>query len=198
MSRGRVCKYDESMKALILLAEGCEEMEAVIVMDTLRRGGVTVKAAGLSAGPVTASRGVVLHPDVALDDLSDAKNYDVLILPGGLPGTDALREDSRVRDLLLAYSGDASKRVAAICAAPTILDGLGLLEGRRFTCYPALKETCSGGGIWLDEKVVQDDRLITSQGPGTSFDFALRILAALAGKEAAAEVAEGMLVTCPG
>lgn len=197
MSREWERKYDVSMKALILLAEGCEEMEAVIVMDTLRRGGVSVKAAGLNAGPITASRGVVLHPDVALNDLSDAKDYDVLILPGGLPGTEALREDSRVRDLLLAYSGDPSKRVAAICAAPTVLDGLGLLEGRGFTCYPALKETCSGGGIWLDETVVQDDRLITSQGPGTSFAFALAILAALGGKEAAESVAEGMLVGCP-
>ena len=182
------------MNALILLADGCEEMEAVILLDTLRRGGVEVVGAGLKAGPLTASRGVVITPDVPLDDLEGAKDFDVLILPGGLPGTEALREDPRVRDLLLAYFGDAGKWVAAICAAPTVLDGLGLLEGRPFTCYPALKERCTGGGTWLDQAVVEDGNLITSQGPGTAFVFALRILARLAGEDAAREVADGMLV----
>ncbi|MCC5845418.1 MAG: DJ-1/PfpI family protein [Verrucomicrobia bacterium] len=182
------------MKALILLAAGCEEMEAVIVMDTLRRGGVEVVAAGLAEGPLTASRGVVITPDIALDALENAKDFDVLILPGGLPGTEALREDPRVRDLLLAYTGDATRRVAAVCAAPTVLDGLGLLEGLQFTCYPGLKARCAGGGTWVDAAVVEDGNLITSQGPGTSFAFALRILERLAGGDAAGEVAAGMLV----
>jgi 4-methyl-5(b-hydroxyethyl)-thiazole monophosphate biosynthesis len=182
------------MKALILLAEGCEEMEAVILMDTLRRGGVEVTAAGLTEGPVTASRGVVLVPDVLLDDLENPKDFDMLVLPGGLPGTERLREDLRVRDLLLAYFADTAKRVAAVCAAPTVLDAHGLLEGRRFTCYPALKDRCAGGGDWVNAPVVKDGNLITSQGPGTSFAFALTLVEALAGSEAAKSVADGMLV----
>lgn len=185
------------MKALILLAEGCEEMEAVILMDTLRRGGVTVVGAGLKAGALTASRGVVITPDIALDDLENAKEFDVLVLPGGLPRTEALREDVRVRDLLCAYMGDGDKRVAAMCAAPIVLDGLGLLEGRRFTCYPALRDRCAGGGSWVDATVVEDGDLMTSQGPGTAFAFALAVLARLAGEAAAREVAAGMLVRYP-
>jgi 4-methyl-5(b-hydroxyethyl)-thiazole monophosphate biosynthesis len=185
------------MKALVLLAEGCEEMEAVIVMDTLRRGGVEVVGAGLAEGPLTASRGVVLLPDTALDALENAKEFDVLILPGGLPGTEALREDLRVRDLLMAYMGNPAKRVAAVCAAPTVLDGLGLLEGKRFTCYPGLKDRCTGGGTWVDAAVVEDETLITSQGPGTSFAFALRILERLSGADAARDVAAGMLIDRP-
>lgn len=185
------------MKALILLADGCEEMEAVIVIDTLRRAGVEVTAAGLAEGPVTASRGVTLLPDCALDKLEGAKDFDVLILPGGLPGTERLREDLRVRDLVLAYRADASKRVAAICASPTVLDVNGCLDGHRFTCYPALKDQCEGGGHWVNEPVVLDGNLITSQGPGTSFAFALALVEALAGEEAARTVAEGMLVGHP-
>lgn len=183
------------MNALVILPEGCEEMEAVIVMDVLRRAGVAVTGAGLGEGPLTASRGVVIVPDAALDGLEDAKGYDVLVLPGGLPGTERMREDVRVRDLLRAYFAEKGKRVAAICAAPTVLDGLGLLEGRRFTCYPSLRERCTGGGTWVDAPVVEDGRLITSQGPGTAFVFALRIVARLAGEAAAREVAAGMLVS---
>jgi 4-methyl-5(b-hydroxyethyl)-thiazole monophosphate biosynthesis len=186
--------YTFPMNALILLAPGCEEMEAVIVIDTLRRGGVRVVAAGLEAGPLTASRGVVLVPDLPLDAVEDAKNFQMLILPGGLPGTKALQADPRVRDLLAAYLNDPAKTVAAICAAPTVLDGFGWLDGREFTCYPGQRGALVSAAGWRPQEVVEDGNLITSQGPGTSFRFALALLRRLAGEAAAREVARGMLV----
>lgn len=180
-------------RVLVLLAPGCEEMEAVISMDVLRRGGVEVVAAGLEEGVLRASRDVKLEPDVSLDMLTDAKDYDVLLLPGGLPGTEALRADLRVRDLLLHFFRHPEKSVAAICAAALVLEEHGLLEGRTFTSYPTAREKISGG-TWLDEPVVVDGDLITSQGPGTAFEFALTLVERLVDKETRESVAAGMLV----
>lgn len=179
--------------ALILLAPGCEEMEAVILIDTLRRGGVEVCAAGLTSDVLTASRGVRLLPDCSLDELEAPKGFDSLVLPGGLPGTEALREDLRVRDLLRAYAASETQWITAICAAPTVLAAHGLLEGKRYTCYPGLKDRIEQG-TWVDEAVVEDGRIITSQGPGTSFACALHLLTRLADMETARSVAAGMLV----
>lgn len=179
--------------ACILLAPGCEEMEAVITMDVLRRGGVRVVAAGLAGpGVFEASREVRLAPDVSLDALEGAKDFDVLILPGGLPGTEALRADPRVRDLLMHYANDPDKRVASICAAALVLDAHGLLEGRKFTCYPGVAEKIASG-TRLDDRVVEDGNLVTSQGPGTAMAFALTLVERLTDRETRDRVAEGML-----
>jgi 4-methyl-5(b-hydroxyethyl)-thiazole monophosphate biosynthesis len=167
-------------------------MEAVITMDVLRRGGVEVVAAGLQAGVVQASRDVKLMPDVPLDDCRDAKEFDVLILPGGLPGTEALREDVRVRDLVLHYMNAPEKLMASICAAALVLDRHGLLEGRTFTCYPKFREDIQAGS-WRDEVVVTDGDLITSQGPGTAMAFALTLVERLVDRATRDEVAAGML-----
>lgn len=179
-------------KALVLLAPGCEEMEAVIVLDVLRRAGIETVAAGLQAGMFEASRGVKLTPDTGLDDLAGAKAFDLLVLPGGMPGTLALREDLRVRDLLLYYFQAPGKLVGAICAAALVLDAHGLLEGRRFTCYPATAREIQGG-TRLDDRVVIDGNLITSQGPGTAMAFALALVNQLMGDETRDQVASGML-----
>ncbi len=178
-------------KALVLLAPGCEEMEAVIIIDVLRRAGINVCAAGLEAGVLTASRGVRLLPDVALDDLADAKDYDVIVLPGGMPGTMALRADLRVRDLLLWYQS-AGRLVAAICAAPLVLDAHGLLDGKTYTCYPGADKEIQGG-TRRNQAVVEDGNLVTSMGPGTAIDFALTLVRRLAGAEAEKSVAAGLL-----
>jgi len=178
---------------LVLLAPGCEEMEAVILIDTLRRGGITVCAAGLEPGVLTASRGVKLEPDLPLDQVPAPKDFDVLALPGGLPGTEALLADPRVRDLLRAYASSPSKRIAAICAAPMVLDACGLLENKSFTCYPSLRGKIRQGR-WLDQPVVEDGLLITSQGPGTAFAFALFLLDRLSGPETTRDVAKGLLL----
>lgn len=181
------------MKALVLMAPGLEEMEAVITIDTLRRAGAYVVAAGLESGVLTASRDVKIEPDIPLDELTDAKEFDVLILPGGMGGTLALRDDVRVRDLLLSYSQADHKVVAAICAASLVLDRAGILEGKSFTCYPTVAKDIEGG-TWIDEAVVVDGQLITSQGPGTAFAFALTIIETFLGAEARQQVAEGMLL----
>lgn len=182
-----------SPSACVLLAPGCEEIEAVITLDVLRRGGVRVVAAGLEGANVfSASRDVKLAPDIALDDLQDAKAFDVIVLPGGLPGTEALRADTRVRDLLMHYTNAPEKLVASICAAALVLDAHGLLEGRRFTCYPGVVDRVEGGR-WVDEPVVEDGDLLTSQGPGTAMAFALTLLERLTDQETRDRVAEGML-----
>ncbi|GAB4115620.1 MAG: DJ-1/PfpI family protein [Sideroxydans sp.] len=166
-------------KALILFADGSEELEAVTVINILRRGDIEVTVAGLTAGPLRGSRGTVLLPDTTVDKVRGA-DFDLIVLPGGQPGTDRLRADARVI-LLLQQMAQQGKQVAAICAAPSVLAQAGLLDGRRATCYPGS----------LDEfpavqrqttAVVEDGKLITSRGPGTAMDFALTLLEHLTSK----------------
>ncbi|MCK9530929.1 MAG: DJ-1/PfpI family protein, partial [Gammaproteobacteria bacterium] len=115
-------------RVLVPLAPGCEELEAVTVIDLLRRAGIEVLSAGLEDGPVTASRGVVLVPDTTLD-AALRQDFDMVVLPGGGPGSDRLNDDPRVVSLLKRMA-DAGRYTAAICAAPKVLATAGLLEGR--------------------------------------------------------------------
>lgn len=172
-------------KVLVLLAQGCEEVEAVTIIDILRRAEVEVVSAGLDEQPVRASHGVTLLPDTTLD-LAMNQSFDMVVLPGGLPGTFHLRDDKRVIGLVqqMAQQG---KYVAAICAAPSVLATAGLLNGRRATCYP----TCLDGFPKVDLQttaVVEDGKLITSRGPGTAMDFALTLVERLTGKAKRQEV----------
>ena len=174
-------------KVLVPLAQGCEELEAVTIIDLLRRAGVTVVTAGLDHGPVTASRGVRLVPDTDLDAaLND--DYDMVVLPGGSGGADRLDNDPRIGALLRKMAGD-KKYTAAICAAPRVLAHAGLLEGRAATAYPGhLDEMKLANTRITDEAVVIDGRVITSRAPGTAMDFALELVEILAGKEKRTEV----------
>ena len=172
-------------KVLVLLAQGCEEIEAVTVIDILRRAGIEVTSAGLDDLPVLASRGVVLLADTTLD-LAQHQDFDMIVLPGGLPGTDNLRADQRLIALLQKMARQG-KYVAAICAAPSVLAAAGLLDGRKATCYP----TCLDNFPKVDLQtaaVVEDGKLITSRGPGTAMDFALTLVEQLAGKTKRSEV----------
>lgn len=178
-------------KALIPLAEGCEEMEAVIVVDTLRRAGWDVTTAGLEPGLVTASRGVMLQPDTTWNAV-DPTDFDLLIMPGGGPGTARLKADVRVLETARVFAA-AGKWLAAICAAPLVLHAAGVLEGRKATCYPGVEEGLDGVA-WLDDRVVVDGHIVTSRGPGTAFEFALALIRLLEGETAARSVGEGMLV----
>jgi 4-methyl-5(b-hydroxyethyl)-thiazole monophosphate biosynthesis len=178
-----------SKRVLVPLAEGFEEIEAVTVIDVLRRAEVEVVAAGLEAGAVRGSRGVVVTPDAPLSEVAD-EDFDAVVLPGGGPGSHALAADERVGALLKRHSTEG-RVVAAICAAPGIvLAPLGLLEGKRASGYPGLKEKVPG---WVDEPVVRDGDLITSQGPGTAMAFALSLVEALVGAEKADEVGAAAL-----
>ena len=167
---------------LVPLAQGCEELEAVTVVDLLRRAGIEVITAGLDAQPVHASRGVTLLPDMSLDAAMQLE-FDMIVLPGGLPGADHLRDDPRVIDLLKKMAA-ADKYTAAICAAPRVLAHAGLLDGKRATSFPGALDVAAVPGIEYQEApVVTDGKVITSRGPGTAMDFALTLIETLAGKQ---------------
>ena len=167
---------------LVPLAQGCEELEAVTVVDLLRRAGIDVITAGLDAQPVHASRGVTLLPDMSLDAALQLE-FDMVVLPGGLPGADHLRDDPRVIDLLKKMAA-ADRYTAAICAAPRVLAHAGLLDGKRATSFPGALDVDTVPGIEYQEApVVVDGKVITSRGPGTAMDFALTLIEILAGKQ---------------
>lgn len=177
---------------LIPLAQGCEELEAVTIIDLLRRAGIDVVSAGLDTSPVTASRGVKLIPDTTLDEALK-RDFDMVVLPGGMPGAKNLEEDQRVRDLLVKMA-NSEKFTAAICAAPRVLASAGLLDGRQATSYPGFLDKMKVPGMtYRTDPVAQDGRIITSRGPGTAMDFALALIEALAGRGRRDEVEAGLV-----
>ncbi|MCU7834129.1 MAG: DJ-1/PfpI family protein [gamma proteobacterium symbiont of Taylorina sp.] len=181
---------------IIPIATGCEELEAVTIIDLLRRADIDVTTVSLDTGsqvdPVTASRGVVLIPDMTLDDAIQ-KNYDMLVLPGGLPGADYLDKDQRIHNLLKKMAAE-NKYTAAICAAPKILAHANLLEGKAATSYPGFLDKMELATTQIkNDAVVCDGKIITSRGPATAMEFALILIETLAGKEKRKEVAAGLL-----
>lgn len=181
-------------KAVVLLAEGFEEIEALTIIDILRRAGVDVTTAGVGAGEITGAHGVTVRADVLLDCAPE--DADAVILPGGMPGSERLAAPE-VGDLVKRYAG-AGKIVAAICAAPAVaLAPTGVLEGRRVTCYPGFEAAFPDSAIPREDAVVEDGRLITSRGPGTAHRFALRLVERLVDAETAAQLRAGMLWNHP-
>lgn len=179
-------------RALVIVAEEAEEMEVVITVDVLRRAQVEVDVAGLEGpGVVRCSRGVKLEPDLALADARGP--YDVVILPGGLGGVRRLSASAAVGALLREREASGA-RVAAICAAPAALVEHGVFRGRRMTSHPSAQAAVAGHGALLDDRVVVDGSLVTSQGPGTAFEFALALVRELVGEAKAQEIAPGMIL----
>lgn len=177
-------------KVLVPLAQGCEEIEAVTVIDILRRANIEVLSAGLDAHPVRASRGTVLVPDTTLDEAIKL-SYDMIVLPGGQPGTNNLKADARIITLL-RHMAQQGKQIAAICAAPSILASAGLLDGRRATSFPGALNGFAKVQL-QSTAVVEDGHIITSRGPGTAIDFALQLVERLAGKAKRDEVEAGLV-----
>lgn len=177
-------------KVLVLLAQGCEEIEAVTVIDVLRRAGIEAVSAGLNDLPVRASRGVMLLPDTTLDAVL-GQDFDMIVLPGGQPGTDNLKADKRIITLLqkMAQQG---KYIAAICAAPSVLATAGLLDGRKATSYPTCLDDFPKVNLQT-AAIVEDGKLITSRGPGTAMDFALTLVERLVGHTKRQEVEAGLV-----
>ncbi len=178
-------------RALVPLAEGFEDIEAVTVVDVLRRGGVEVVTASIhDSREVTSAHGIVLRSDALFDDVAD-ESFDAVVLPGGGAGTDNLMKSEAVNDRLRRQK-DEGRLICAICAAPTVLVEAGVLEpGQHVTCYP----TCS---VDLDRPcanvpVVADGNVITGQAPGAATLFALVVLQALSGEKVAQKVARGMV-----
>ncbi|HEY5653479.1 MAG TPA: DJ-1 family glyoxalase III [Pontiella sp.] len=180
------------MRVLVPIANGCEEMEAVIIIDTLRRAEIDVTTAGLSAGIVEASRGVKFAPDTTWDQINP-NDFDALVLPGGVGGTMALCEHGGVQQALRDFDAKG-KWIGAICAAALVLNAAGILVGKKFTCYPGVEENLPSDVQPVDTDVVVDGHLITSQGPGTAFEFALKLIAECRCPNIAATVRAGLLL----
>jgi 4-methyl-5(b-hydroxyethyl)-thiazole monophosphate biosynthesis len=176
-----------SQRVLVPLAQGCEELEAVTIIDLLRRAGIEVITAGLDTQPVRGSRGTVLIPDTSLDEVM-TQAFDMVVLPGGLPGADHLEADVRIQQLLInMYESD--RYIAAICAAPKVLASAGLLQGKQVTCFPGVLDGADiEGMIVKTDPVVQDGKVITSRGPGTAMDFSLLLIESLVGRDKRDEV----------
>lgn len=179
-------------RVLVPLAEGFEELEAVTIVDLLRRAGVDVVSAGLSPGPVKASRGTVIVPDATLDEAL-TQDWDMVVLPGGMPGAKHLNEDPRIKALLRKMA-ESGKFTGAICAAPMVLAEAGLLSGKRATSYPGFVDRMNLPDVtYVNEAVVQDGKVITSRGPGTAMDFALTLIEALVGRARREDVEAALL-----
>lgn len=169
-------------KVLIPLAMGFEDLEAITVVDLLRRAEIEVVTAGLVPGPVTGSRGTVVIPDSTLD-AERGRDFDMIVLPGGMPGAKHLDADSRVHEVLHRHQAEG-RFIAAICAAPKILAGAGLLNGHAATGYPGSLDAVAFPRVRvLEDPVVVDGKVVTSRGPGTAMDFALRLVELLVGSD---------------
>ncbi|SEP76436.1 4-methyl-5(b-hydroxyethyl)-thiazole monophosphate biosynthesis [Ectothiorhodospira magna] len=181
-------------RILIPLANGCEEVEAVTLIDLLRRADFQVVTAGLEDGPVTGAHGIVLMPDQPLEQ-AQHDTYDLIVLPGGLPGSDHLDNDPRIHALVNKLHGEG-RYVAAICAAPKVLARAGLLAGRRATAYPTVLEGMALADTQLTGQPVEvDGTIVTSRSPGTAMEFALALIELLAGADKRKQV-EDPLCRC--
>jgi 4-methyl-5(b-hydroxyethyl)-thiazole monophosphate biosynthesis len=182
------------MRIIVPLAEGFEEIEAICVIDILRRADVDVVTAGLKEGLVEGSHKIKVLPDTTLEKI-DYRDFDGLVLPGGAPGFINLGNDERI--LNMAREMDrAGKIVAAICAAPSVLIKAGVLQGRRATVSPSGKAQVEACAYFSEERVVVDGNLITSRSPGTALEFALKLVEVLVGKEKMQEVKTQTMAVC--
>ena len=177
---------------LVPLAQGCEELEAITITDLLVRAGIDVTTCGLDDRPVKASRGTTIIPDTTIDKVME-QSFDLIVLPGGLPGADHLRDNAAVQTLI-SKQAEKGGYLAAICAAPKALAQAGVLDGRTATAYPGTLQALENDQITMsDEAVEVDGNVITSRGPGTAMDFALTLIEQLSGVEKRNEV-ESQLV----
>jgi 4-methyl-5(b-hydroxyethyl)-thiazole monophosphate biosynthesis len=179
-------------KALIILANGFEEIEAVTIIDILRRAQIEVTVAGLDAKTITASRGVILETDTKLEQIDD--DFTAYILPGGGQGADNLANSQAIKEIIQA-ANQKKKIIAAICASPAVvLAPWGILDNKQATCYPGMEGNFDKTTSYSSQKVVTDDNIITSQGPATALLFALEITRKIAGENIAEEVKKAVLL----
>ena len=179
-------------KVLVPLAPGFEEIEAITVIDILRRAGVDVVVAGTQSGPIEASRKTRHVPDCALDDIH-AEDFDMIVLPGGQPGTTNLCHDARIRQIIETLQAK-DRHIAAICAAPSVLSAYGILKDRAATSHPSVRaEVAAGAREISEQRVVIDGPVVTSQAAGTAMEFAFTLVEVLCGADKAAEVNRSVL-----
>ncbi len=178
-------------RVAVILAEGFEEVEAIAVIDVLRRAGIDTVIAGLHDGHIASARNVKVVPDSVIDAVK-ADDFDMLVLPGGQPGSDNLNADPRVKKLITDFS-QKGKLTGAICAAPYVLANAGVLAGRRATSYPSYKDRL-GGASYEEKSVVVDGNVLTSRGAGTALTFGLAIVEKLVSREKAQKIKDAMLI----
>ncbi|KAJ3225047.1 Protein deglycase DJ-1zDJ-1 [Chytriomyces hyalinus] len=186
--------------ALVLCADGTEEIECVVIVDVLRRANIRVVLASASPSRrVQCSRGVVLEADVLLEEIGADAEYDAVVLPGGMGGAKAFASSARVHQVLAQFYS-SSKIVAAVCAAPIAFKPSGIAQNKNITSHPSVKQQLmvEGDSPWFasysEDRVVVDGRLVTSRGPGTCFEFALKIVELLAGAQVVDDVAKPMML----
>ncbi len=177
-------------KVLVPLANGFEEIEAVTIIDVLRRGGVEVTTASLNSDEqVHGSNGITVLANTLIQYVT-SDDFDMIVLPGGIPGAEHLRDDTRVQALLKEFD-EKGKTVGAICAAPIALYSAGVLKD-EYTCYPGYEQVIKNSDF-KDEKVVESKNILTSRGPGTAICFALEIVKKLVGEETYEQLKAGLL-----
>ena len=177
-------------RVLMPLAPGFEEIEALAVVDILRRAGAEVVIAGTVEGVIEGRNGIRVVPDRVLEGEAGS-GFDMVVLPGGAKGTENLKKDARVSNIVEEFSA-ARKFVTAICAAPTVLSAIGVTAGRNVTSHPGVRGELAAENVF-DDRVVVDENIITSQGPGTALEFAFTLVEALWGPEKVEEVNKGVL-----
>jgi len=178
-------------KICVPLAAGFEEIEAITLIDVLRRAGFSVVTSGLDSLQVRGSHNVTVTADITLDEALLGA-WDLVVLPGGMPGATNLRDDARIGKLL-DQTAKGGGYIGAICAAPIVLDHFGFVRGRKATSYPGFGDQMPGA-VYLEDRVVWDGNVITSRGPGTAMEFALAITEMLAGCAKADDLKKQMLV----
>jgi len=178
-------------KVIVLLAEGFEEIEAVSVIDVLRRADIEVCVAGLKDGHIKGAHGLMIKPDAALEDI-DEDNFDMVVLPGGATGANNISASKDADELLRKYAKE-EKYIAAICAAPAVLAEKGLLKGCMATSYPSFREVVEKDSDYHEAVVVVDENIITSRGPATAAEFAFTLVEVLVEEDTAEKLREGML-----
>ena len=175
----------------IILADGLEELEAVTPIDFLRRAGIDVVTVALKGNSVTGSHNIEIKADRIMKHFPE--NADAVVLPGGMPGAANIAADPAAMAHIKSFHKQG-RLVAAICASPTVvLGGAGLLEGRRFTCYPGFESKAGEGGLYSNSGVIVDENIITANGVGSAACFAAEIIAVLEGREKADEVMKATL-----
>ncbi|WCN14846.1 DJ-1 family protein [Marinomonas mediterranea] len=180
-------------KVLVPIANGSEDIEVITIIDVLRRGDIEVHLASVhDSKSIVAARGTKIEADVLIDDVTDTL-YDAIVLPGGMPGAEHLRDSKTLVDLLEKHDIQDAL-LAAICASPALVFGThGFVVDKQATCYPGFESNLKGAEYLPDQPVVMDDNIITAQGPAMAMAFSLAVLANLEGYEKAQEVADGLL-----
>lgn len=178
-------------KVYEFLADGFEDVEALAPLDILRRGGQDVKTVSIMpTASVTSAHGVVVKADLQIAE-ADLEDADLLVLPGGMPGAANLNNDENVHNALLRQA-EKGGLIGAICAAPLVLGGLGLLQGRRATCYPGFEQYLLGADV-TGELVTVDGNITTAKGPGAAFAFGYTLLRNFVGEEQVEQLKQGMI-----